>query len=66
MGMVAILICGAEPFEQTDNIPSIEGLMRNLVKICRAVSEKKSLNIMQFYTCILHKDKGRSPLGTKF
>ena len=33
MGIAAILFNGAEPFEQTDNIPLTEGPMRNLVKI---------------------------------
>ena len=37
-----ILFGGAEPFEQIDNTPSIEGLMWNLVKIGQDVSEKKT------------------------
>ena len=40
MGMVAILFNGTEPFEQTNNTPSIEGPIWNLVNIGEAVSEK--------------------------
>ena len=40
MDMSAILFNGVETFEQIVNILSTEGPMRNLVKICRAVSEK--------------------------
>ena len=36
MGMAAILFCGAEPFEQTDNILLTEGPIWNLVKISQA------------------------------
>ena len=42
MGMKAILFNDAEWFEQTDNMPSIEGPKCNLVKIGQAVSEKKT------------------------
>ena len=51
MSMEAILFNGAEPFEQTDNTPSTEGPLWNLVKIGQAVSEKK--------TCIWPGGKGR-------
>ena len=40
MGMAAILINGAKPFEQIVNIPSTEGPVGNLVKIGQAVSER--------------------------
>ena len=43
MGMTTISFNGAEPFEQTVNIPSTEGPMWNLVKIGQAVSEKKTI-----------------------
>ena len=33
MGTAAILFSNAEPFEQSVNIPSTEGPMKNLVKI---------------------------------
>ena len=42
IGMAAILVDGAEPFEQSFNIPSTEGHMRHLVKIGRAVSENET------------------------
>ena len=42
MGMAAILFNSAEPFEQTDNIPSTQSPMYNLMKIGQAVSEKKT------------------------
>ena len=42
MGMVAILFNDAEPFEQTDNMPSTEGTKCNLMKIGQADSEKKT------------------------
>ena len=40
--MAASLFNGAESFEQIVNTLSTEDLMRNLVKIARAVSEKKT------------------------
>ena len=43
MGMVAILINGAEQFEQIGNTLSAEGPMWNLVKIAQAVSEKNNI-----------------------
>ena len=42
MGIAVIFFSGAEPFGQIVNIPSTEGLMRNLVKIDRAVSEEET------------------------
>ena len=42
MGMAAILLGGAEPYEQIVNIPLIEGPMWNLVKIGQVGSEKKT------------------------
>ena len=41
MGMAPILFNDAGPFEQVINASSTEGPMWNLVKIGRAVSEKK-------------------------
>ena len=52
MNMAAVLFNGAEPFEQIVNIPSTEDPKRNQVKIGQAVSEKMSLKISRFYTCI--------------
>ena len=37
MGMAAILLDGAEPFEQTGNTLLAEGPMWNLLKIAQAV-----------------------------
>ena len=45
IGMVAILINGAEPFEQIDDTPLTEGTMWNLVKIGQAVSEKMTFKV---------------------
>ena len=42
MGIAAILLNGAEPFEQIVNIPLTEGPMWNPVKIGQTVSEKKT------------------------
>ena len=50
MGMAAILFNNAEPFEQIYNIPLREGLMRNLVKIVQAISEKKTVKDYEIYT----------------
>ena len=52
MGISAILFNGAEQFEQIVNILLTEGPMWNLVNTVQAVSEKKTLKISQFYTCI--------------
>ena len=41
MGMAAILISDAEPFEQSVNIHSIEGPMWNLMKTGQVFLEKK-------------------------
>ena len=53
MGMVAILMNGAEPFKQIVNILSTEGPMWSLVKVAEAVSEKKTFEnyiILYMYT----------------
>ena len=42
MDMTAILFNDAKPFEQTDNTPSTEDPMWNIVTIVQAVSEKKT------------------------
>ena len=42
MGMAAILLNGAEPFEQIGSTPLTESPMWNLVKSAQAVSEKKA------------------------
>ena len=44
MGMTAVLLNGAEPFEQIDDIPSPEGPIWNLVKIGHAFSEKNTFD----------------------
>ena len=48
MGMAAILFNDAEPFEQSDNILSIEGSMWNLVKIGQVVLEKTFKDFVVF------------------
>ena len=53
MGMAAILLNGAEPFEQIVN--KIEGPMWSLVKIIQEVSEKKT------FKTIIPSGKGRRP-----
>ena len=45
MGMVAILFNFVEPFEQIGNTLLTEGPLWNLVKIAKAVSEKRTLKI---------------------
>ena len=53
MGMAAILVNGAEPFEQIVNILSTGSHMWNLMKIAQAVSEKKTFkNIIMLYMYI--------------
>ena len=52
MGMTAILFTDAEPFEQSVNIPSTEGLMWNLVRIGQVVSEKMFKDLMVLYLYI--------------
>ena len=51
MGMAAILINGAEPFEKIVNTLSTKGLTWNQVKIVQAVSEKtvKNYTILYMY-----------------
>ena len=46
--MVNILFNDAEPFEQIDNTPLTESPMGNQVKICQAVSEKKTFKDYYF------------------
>ena len=68
MGMAAILFDGAEPFEQIVNIPSIEGLMQNLMKTSKAVPEKKTFK--DFKILYLHIALGQGQItpgvGEKF
>ena len=45
MGMAAILLSGAEPFEQIVNILSTEGSMWNLVKLFKLFQRRKHLKI---------------------
>ena len=52
MGMAAILLNDAEPFEHTVKILSTEGPMWNLVKFTQAVSEKRTFKISHLYTCL--------------
>ena len=58
MDMAAILLNGAEPFEQIVNIPLT-------VKIDQAVSEKKTLKDFKdfklFYTCIYPRARAHNP-----
>ena len=39
-------------FEQTDNTPSTEGPIRNLVKIGQAISEQKTFKDYENLSCI--------------
>ena len=52
MGIAAILFNSAVPFGQTDNTPSTEDPMWNLVKIGLVVSEKKTFKDYTIYTCV--------------
>ena len=55
MDMTAILLNGAEQFEQIVNIPSTEGPMWNQEKIGQVVSEKKTFKyFMVLYMYIAH------------
>ena len=58
MGMTDISFNDAAPFEQTDNTPSTESPIRNLVKIGQAVSKMtfKDYEILYMY---IAKGKGR-------
>ena len=56
MGIAAILFNGAAPFKQIVNTLSTEGTMWNLVKIARAVSEKKFKNYTILY---MYMGRGR-------
>ena len=62
MGMAAILINAAEPFEQIVNTLST----RNLVKIAQAVSEKKNKKNTQFYMFIAQEQGQVTPRGQHF
>ena len=67
MDMAVILFKGAEPFEQTDNTPLTEGPMWNLVKIGRAVIEKKTFkDYAILYTYIAQGQRQITPGGQKF
>ena len=66
MGMVAIVFSGAVPFEQIVNIPSTEGPMWNLVKICQAVSEKMFKDNMILYMYIAKGQGLLTPGGQNF
>ena len=67
MDMAAILFNGAEPFKQSVNIPSIEGLMWILVKIGQVVLEKKTLkDFMVLYLCIAQGQGQIIPKGQNF
>ena len=61
-----ILLNDAEPFEQTDNMPSTEGPRWNLVKIGQAVSEKKTFKDYKTVYMYIAQRQGQITLGTKF
>ena len=65
MGMVAILFYHAEPFEQIDNTPSIEGPKWYLVKIGQAVSEKKTFKDYKILYTYIAQGQGQISLGDK-
>ena len=67
MGMEAILFNDAEPFQQTDNIPSTKGTKWNLVKIGQAVSEKKKFKDYAFFTHVYSPGaRVNNPRGQNF
>ena len=65
MGMAAILLAGAEPFEQIVNIPSTEGPMQNMVKIGQAVPEKTFIRFHDFIPVYSPGARADNPQGTK-
>ena len=65
MGMPAILINGAEPFEQMFNILSTEDHMLNLVTIGQTVSENTFIDYMILYMYLAQR-QGQIHRGTKF
>ena len=67
MGMAAILFSDAEPFEQSVNIPSTEGPIRNRVKIGQVVSEKKTFkDFMLLYLYIAQGQGQKIPREQNF
>ena len=63
MGMAAFLFNAVKPFEQIANIPSTEGPVSNLVKIGRAVSEKKTFKDYTILYIYKAKGQGRITVG---
>ena len=63
--MADILFNDAEPFEQTDNTPSTEGLMWNLVKIGQTVSEKKMFKDYKILYMYIAHGQGQITLRDK-
>ena len=66
MGMAAILFNDAEPFEQIDGTPSTEGPVWNLMKIGRAVSEKKTFTDYQILYIYNPGARASKPGGQNF
>ena len=54
MDMAAILLNGADPFEQIGNTLSTEGPMWNLEKIAQAASKKQFKNYTTLYMYTAH------------
>ena len=63
--MAAILFYSTESFEQTDNTPSSDGPMWNLVKIGQAVSEKKTFNYYAILYMYIDQEQIQTPAGDK-
>ena len=65
--MAAILLNGAEPFEQILSILSTESPMWNLVKIAQAVSEKKTFKSYTILYMYIAEGQGQiDPRGQNF
>ena len=64
MGMAAILLNDAEPFEQIVNILSTKGIMWILVKIVKAISDKKTFKDYMISYMYIAKRQGQiTPRG---
>ena len=67
MDMAASFFNGAEPFEQIVNTLSTEGSIRSLVKIARAVSEKKTFKKYTILYMYIAQGQGQIiPRGLNF
>ena len=66
MGMAAILINDAKPFEQSVNMLSVEGPMWNLVKIGQVVLGKKRFKDSMVLYLYIGQGQGKiTPVGAQ-